>query len=1087
MNSPACKNWIFYGPPGTGKTYAAKKKAVEIVWDYIKESIEIDSNYKFFNPINFCEHTYNYVSNHYVTDNEKPLIKLVSMHDGMAPSDLLEGISIQTEKGVPVYSEIDKAVLDLIYDINLSGKPGILILDDIHRVNLVGVIGELLYGFAHKNEWITLSSGTQINVPKNLFVMMTMNSLMPQYSLDSSLLSSFIVEIMQNDEALLDRIIYEWSYKEFYFSDIGCCIDKIVNAKKVIVEKRELAHQCGNDFTDEFIKLYDYDYMSFLGADSLDSISQVTGKINYDMCEQFIWGTHINNPIINKEINKAAKEIVSATKDISNKYIDNKTLIEDLRKKAKLEWNRYNSFVISNLSDDFKHEKDKFTIGFCYFLPPIASSLLNSKDLLTYKVRGQIIPLIKQYIVEGILMDIEVPTYESTSTKYSFVDNGERIALDVKQKYIDVFNENIGNWDIVTNPINSSWPYNVSYSMVFSFIYDFIDAHLISDWQIMDILCREKTIINRMSNDDEHSFLACLLAEETVASTILSGDNSVRREESGKGQVKLKDGVPISSGNQTLKAYSPNLHVFKYRRKKYWLFSKIDFDPEDLQLSVDECREKGLKSGRRSIYPIVKVLTYELIRQYKENLENCLLENTSNSASPEIENCISLARDALRIIDEISWNGQDTNERRRNLYTAIISMPFWQRMINGNLKGVYMILDERYQAVMDATGIHQMILQGPPGTSKTYGAKKFLASEMGIVKDGDWDNAELEKRMLKSGTDENGNDIYCLPEIESNIYWDIIQFHPSYTYEDFVRGITVQTTKNGEHNLLSGIVKKDNQLIYDLEIEQTSSLNYRTVNKVLGKIAQLASDEEKNGRKFYLIIDEINRANLATVFGELIYALEYRGGKGVSTPYCINGNSNIKIPNNLYIIGTMNTADKSIASIDYAIRRRFLFFPVLPNIKTIYENVGKDSGALELKLFYLIQRYFSKYYNDADYDLADIQIGHTFFLREKDKKDISLEGVLSLEDYQMKLRFLYQVIPVMREYLNDGILRRESNRDSDNDDFSDVDSCIEIVNKMIYKNDPDSLSKTYDELIDEIQNNESVIVSKIEKLLGLTD
>ena len=129
----------------------------------------------------------------------------------------------------------------------------------------------------------------------------------------------------------------------------------------------------------------------------------------------------------------------------------------------------------------------------------------------------------------------------------------------------------------------------------------------------------------------------------------------------------------------------------------------------------------------------------------------------------------------------------------------------------------------------------------------------------------------------------------------------LIQFHPSYTYEDFVRGIVVEVS-NGQP---AYIVK----------------------NKVLAEFAEKAIDNPK--AKFVLIIDEINRANLSSVLGELIYALEYRG-QSVNTLYELDGEREIKLPNNLFIIGTMNTADRSVGHIDYAIRRRFAFESVLP-------------------------------------------------------------------------------------------------------------------------------------------------------------
>ncbi|MCP4229476.1 MAG: AAA domain-containing protein, partial [bacterium] len=123
-------------------------------------------------------------------------------------------------------------------------------------------------------------------------------------------------------------------------------------------------------------------------------------------------------------------------------------------------------------------------------------------------------------------------------------------------------------------------------------------------------------------------------------------------------------------------------------------------------------------------------------------------------------------------------------------------------------------------------------------------------------------------------------------------YYQIVQFHPSYTYEDFVRGLVAKP-------LGSGVTFEPRDKIFALMCER----------------AKTNSD-----KKFVLIIDEINRADISKVFGELIYGLEYRD-KPIATPYEVDGSTTLVIPPNLYIIGTMNTADKSIAMLDYALRR----------------------------------------------------------------------------------------------------------------------------------------------------------------------
>lgn len=251
--------------------------------------------------------------------------------------------------------------------------------------------------------------------------------------------------------------------------------------------------------------------------------------------------------------------------------------------------------------------------------------------------------------------------------------------------------------------------------------------------------------------------------------------------------------------------------------------------------------------------------------------------------------------------------------------------------------------------------------------------------------------------------------------------------NPSYGYEDFVRGIKV-STKPGSDTIL-----------------------YETANKVLGNIAELAKKHEKT--KFFLIIDEINRANLATVFGELIYGLEYRTEQ-VATPYSINNNNRISIPDNLYIVGTMNTADKSIGGIDYAIRRRFLFFEQLPDIKVIEEyKAEKGSQQLELnaqacKLFENIETLFEENYLSSEYRKEDVQIGHTYFL--VDSKD------------KLMKRFEYQIIPILKEYYKDGIINFEISDETDG--FNGFLNCI--AGKINMTSQREDIENIFNDLIE---------------------
>ena len=163
----------------------------------------------------------------------------------------------------------------------------------------------------------------------------------------------------------------------------------------------------------------------------------------------------------------------------------------------------------------------------------------------------------------------------------------------------------------------------------------------------------------------------------------------------------------------------------------------------------------------------------------------------------------------------------------------------------------------------------QVIFQGPPGTGKTYVAQE-LANHL----------AGSEDRVT------------------------LVQFHPSYAYEDFVRGFRPALV-NGQ----PGFELKDGPLL---------------------QAAERARQDEERNVKHFLIIDEINRGNLAKVFGELYFLLEYRD-EAITLQYQRVGEEKFSLPSNLYIIGTMNTADRSIALVDLALRRRFYFVEFHPD------------------------------------------------------------------------------------------------------------------------------------------------------------
>ena len=244
----------------------------------------------------------------------------------------------------------------------------------------------------------------------------------------------------------------------------------------------------------------------------------------------------------------------------------------------------------------------------------------------------------------------------------------------------------------------------------------------------------------------------------------------------------------------------------------------------------------------------------------------------------------------------------------------------------------------------------QVIFYGPPGTGKTYQAKATLKNMLGMENDSEFAESQGKR-------------------------WDIVQFHPSYNYEDFVRGVQVST--NDEEQV-----------------------KYETKNRIFGSMCQKALDNTSDD--YALIIDEINRANVSSVLGELIYALEYRD-KSVSTPYEVDGSRLLTIPPNLYIIGTMNTADRTIGALDYAVRRRFAFVHCPPD-----ESLIEDAKAKSV--FSKVKHIFAEFLS-PDFDAADVEIGHSYFMAEGE---------------ELRGKIQYQVIPILEEYVKDGVLLPEA-------------------------------------------------------------
>ena len=240
----------------------------------------------------------------------------------------------------------------------------------------------------------------------------------------------------------------------------------------------------------------------------------------------------------------------------------------------------------------------------------------------------------------------------------------------------------------------------------------------------------------------------------------------------------------------------------------------------------------------------------------------------------------------------------------------------------------------------------QVIFAGPPGTGKTYVAQEIAKY---IVHDDGQTEAERDARIR------------------------LVQFHPSYGYEDFVEGLRPVAGAGGQ-------------------------IEFHTVPGVL---LDMVSKINEDGKSRVLIIDEMNRANLPRVFGELMFLLEYRD-KSVSLML----RDQFSLPAGLFIIGTMNTADRSIKNIDIALRRRFDFFVLDPDVE-ILRAFFSDRGVNEIgealyEGFEALNREIVEDMGDTGY-----AVSHSYLMHPRIDGDM----LRSIWDRQLK--------PLLSDYFSD--------------------------------------------------------------------
>ena len=362
-------------------------------------------------------------------------------------------------------------------------------------------------------------------------------------------------------------------------------------------------------------------------------------------------------------------------------------------------------------------------------------------------------------------------------------------------------------------------------------------------------------------------------------------------------------------------------------------FNYISLDPYDIELIIkyNLIPAEYLKYIKKSDNSIPNAEEYLIIC-------NIMIENIKNN-NYKFNNFFELSDYALYIVCV-------TRNKNKEGNTMNIENNFNKYDKNKFLQEVYITekeYDKLKNLILDKKNI---ILQGSAGVGKSYAAKRLAYSIIG----------EKDNERVK-----------------------MIQFHQSYSYEDFIIGY--RPNENG----------------------------FELKEGVFYKFCKEAEMDENKENKYFLIIDEINRGNISKIFGELFMLIENdKRGEEYALELVYKDDEKFFVPENLYIIGLMNTADRSLAMLDYALRRRFIFIDIepafnKPQFKNDLENKNIDKDLIN-KIIEKFTKLNETIKNDKTLGKG-YTIGHSYFCNRKN---------LNKEDYEDIIN--YEIAPTLKEY-----------------------------------------------------------------------